>query len=265
MTLHSILIQKLLSTNSHLGRRVATHHLKEFTYGVRNGVAILDSDKTLICMRSACNFISILARQRASFMFVNTNPLFDEIIVQMTKKIGCYSPSMNSIWKMGGFLTNRYSPKKFRSRNKKMRLGPTTLPDCVVVIDTDRKSSVVMEASKLHVPIVALVDSSMPLEVYRRITYPIPANDSVQFVYLFCNMVTKTILSEKKKLLCDEEDNVVDRELDEKIDADSSSKQHRLVIVPYQSLGSIPEGSFLLDLSFGLLGLGFTIVVYFET
>lgn len=40
----------------------------------------------------------------------------------------------------------------------------------------------------------------MPLETYKKITYPIPANDSVQFVYLFCNLITKTIQYEKKKL-----------------------------------------------------------------
>lgn len=57
-----------------------------------------------------------------------------------------------------------------------------------------------VEAEKLQIPVVALVDSSMPLESFKRITYPVPANDSVQFVYLFCNMITKTILHEKKRL-----------------------------------------------------------------
>lgn len=141
-------------------------------------------------------------------MFVNTNPLFDEIVLQMTQKIGCYNPNMNALWRMGGFLTNSSSPKKFRSRNKKIRFGPTKLPDCVVVLDTERKSSVIMEAAKLQVPIVALVDSSMPLDVYSKITYPVPGNDSVQFVYLLCNMITKTFLVEQKKLglLKDDED-----------------------------------------------------------
>ncbi|KAH7550658.1 hypothetical protein JRO89_XS13G0239400 [Xanthoceras sorbifolium] len=269
MTLHSILIQKLLSTNAHMGRRVAAHHFKQFTYGVRNAVAVIDSDKTLICMRNACHFISLLARQRATFMFVNTNPLFDEIVLQMTKKIGCYNPNMNSLWRMGGFLTNSSSPKKFRSRNKKIRFGPTRLPDCVVVLDTDRKSSVVMEAAKLQVPIVALVDSSMPWEAYSRITYPVPGNDSVQFVYLFCNMITKTFLSEQKKLelLKDDEDRVrIDSKkdgkgIDSKKDKGNDRKKDRgeevqqiensgseidssngeVLVVPYDSLEPISQ------------------------
>ncbi|KAK0597100.1 hypothetical protein LWI29_021839 [Acer saccharum] len=249
MTLHSILIQKLLSTNAHMGRRVAAHHFKQFTYGVRNAVAIIDSDKTLICMRNACHFISILASQRAAFMFVNTNPLFDEIVLQMTKKIGCYNPNMNSLWRMGGFLTNSSSPKKFRSRNKRIRFGPSKLPDCVVVLDTDRKSSVVMEAAKLQVPIVALVDSSIPLETYSRITYPVPGNDSVQFVYLFCNMITKTFLSEQKKLelLQDDEARVGIDGKEGKGGKSSKNKSEidhsndKVLVVPYDSLEPISE------------------------
>ncbi|XP_021895454.1 ribosomal protein S2, mitochondrial [Carica papaya] len=200
MTIHSAVIQKLLSTNAHLGRRVAEHHFKVFTYGLRNGQTIIDSDKTLICLRNACHFISLLARQKANLLFVNTNPLFDEIIEQMSRKIGIYKPDHAKLWRMGGFLTNSFSPKKFRSRNKKICFGPTSLPDCVVVLDTERKSSVVFEADHMQIPVVALVDSSMPWELYKRITYPVPANDSVQFVYLFCNMITKSFLLEQKRL-----------------------------------------------------------------
>lgn len=184
-------------------------------------------------------------------MFVNTNPLFDEIVLQMTQKIGCYNPNMNALWRMGGFLTNSSSPKKFRSRNKKIRFGPTKLPDCVVVFDTERKSSVIVEAAKLQVPIVALVDSSMPLDVYSKITYPVPGNDSVQFVYLLCNMITKTFLVEQKKLglLKDDEDQRerIDSKkgngekvglIEAKREIDSKDE---ILVVPYESLASISE------------------------
>ncbi|KAJ0106630.1 hypothetical protein Patl1_19459 [Pistacia atlantica] len=252
MTLHSIIIQKLLSTNAHLGRRVAAHHFKQFTYGNRNGMAIIDSDKTLICLRSACHFISLLAQRQASFMFVNTNPLFDEIIVQMTKKIGCYNPNMNALCRMGGFLTNSLSPKKFRSRNKKIRFGPAKLPDCVVVLDTEGKSSVIMEAAKLQVPIVGLVDSSMPGEIYSKITYPIPGNDSVQFVYLLCNMITKTFLAEQKKsgLLKKDRENIDGKKGNgEKVGqiensekkSEIDSLRDEVLVVPYDSLAPISE------------------------
>lgn len=197
MTIHSAVIQKLLSTNAHLGRRVAENHFKIYTYGARNGMTIIDSDKTLVCLRSACNFIGNLVRENGRFLFVNTNPLVDEIIEQMIKTTGCRN---DNSWRLGGFLTNSLSPKKFRSRNKKFNLTSVYPPDCVVIFDTERKSSVILEASRLQIPIVGLVDPSMPLETYKKITYPVPANDSVQFVYLFCNLITKTIQYEQKKL-----------------------------------------------------------------
>lgn len=262
MTLHSIVIQKLLSTNAHLGRRVATpHHFKLFAYGTRNGMTIIDSDRTLVCLRNACDFIAALARQRGRFMFVNTNPLFDEIVEQMTRRIGCYSPSGNALWRTGGFLTNSCSPKKFRSRNKKICFGPTQPPDCLVVMDTERKSSVIQEAAKLQIPVVALVDSSMPWECYRKIQYPIPANDSVQFVYLFCNMITKTFLLEQKKLAAakdrlgiasasapasapkTEAREEVPRIEESKSESDSGTEfaKIQVPIIPYEKLAHFPE------------------------
>ncbi|XP_024166053.1 ribosomal protein S2, mitochondrial [Rosa chinensis] len=140
-----------------------------------------------------------MAENKARFMFVNTNSLWDEIVEQMTKKIGCYSPSMNTLWCTGGFLTNSHSPKKFRSRRKKIVFGPTQPPDCLVVFDSERKSSVILEAHRLQISIVSLVDSDMPIEYYNKITYPIPCNSSVQFVYLFCNLITKTFMLQQKK------------------------------------------------------------------
>lgn len=197
MTIHSVVIQKLLSTNAQLGRRVAAHHFKIYSVGSRNAMTIIDSDKTLICLRNACSFIGELVRQRARFIFVNTNFLFDEIIDQMTKTIGCRN---DTSWRLGGFLTNSSSPRKFRGRNKKLNLTAVQPPDCVVIFDTDRKSSVIQEASKLQIPIVGLVDSNMPWDIYKKITYPVPAKDSVQFVYLFCNLITKTFLYEQRRL-----------------------------------------------------------------
>ncbi|KAI3435215.1 uncharacterized protein J3R85_006322 [Psidium guajava] len=261
MTLHSIVIQKLLSTNAHLGRRVATHHFKLFTYGSRNGMTIIDSDKTLICLRNACDFIASLIRQKGRFMFVNTNPLFDEIVEQMTRRIGCYSPSSNALWRTGGFLTNSCSPKKFRSRNKKICFGPPQPPDCIVVMDTERKSSVIQEAEKLQIPVVALVDSSMPWDCYKKITYPIPANDSVQFVYLFCNMITKTFLLEQKKLAAVKDPlgiasasasaSVPKTEAREEVPCIEASKSEsdsgtefakiQVPIIPYERLAPFPE------------------------
>nr|WML72255.1 ribosomal protein S2 [Ceratophyllum demersum] len=198
MTIHSIVIHKLLSTNAHLGRRVAAHHFQVDFCGSRNGIAILDSDKTLICLRNACIFIGAPIRQKGRSFFVNRNSLFEEIMAQMATKIGCINDSQ---WRIGAEFTNCSSPKKIRSRKKKINFGSNQQPDCVVLLDTDRKSSVILEADRLQIPIASSVDSNIPFFSYLRITYPIPANDPIKFVYLFPNSITKTLLLERGKIV----------------------------------------------------------------
>lgn len=78
-----------------------------------------------------------------------------------------------------------------------------------MIFDTESKSSVIKEANRLQIPVVGLVDSSMPWETYSKITYPVPANDSVEFVYMFCNLITKTILKERKEAMAERGEEAV--------------------------------------------------------
>ncbi|CAH9097837.1 unnamed protein product [Cuscuta epithymum] len=235
MPIHSVLIQKLLSTNAHLGKRVAENHFKIYSAGSRNAMTIIDSDKTLICLRSACDFIGSLVRSKARFIFVNTNTLFDDIIDHMTKTIGCRN---DTSWRLGGFLTNSSSPRKFRGRNKKLNLTAVHPPDCIVIFDSDRKSSVIDEAARLQIPVVGLVNSSMPWESFKKITYPVPANDSVQFVYLFCNLITKTFLYEQKKLNAGKPETREDVQLS---DQSKTTSKDNVLVLPYEKLELLSE------------------------
>ncbi|XP_051131410.1 UTP--glucose-1-phosphate uridylyltransferase-like [Andrographis paniculata] len=235
MSFHSVLIQKLLSTNAHIGRRVTGHHFKIFSEGTRNSVSVIDSDKTLICLRSACNFIGNLARSNARFLFVNTNSLFDEIVSQMTRTTGIKN---DNTWRLGGFLTNSSSPKKFRGRNKKLNLSAVQPPDCIVILDAERTTSVIQEAYKLQIPVVGLVDSSMSWDTYKKITYPVPANDSVEFVYLFCNLITKTILKERKEAEIDMDETMTARGVLPEDQTDAAGKK---IVFSYENIEAIPE------------------------
>ena len=204
MTILSTVCTKLLCTNAHLGRLVAAHHLKVYIRGSRNGIAILDSDKTLICLRTALHFIGSLIRKKGRSFFLKTNHFFIYLIMEkmrysIMQKIGsCINDSQ---WKIGAFLTNSYAnPKKFRSRKKKIHFGLNQQPDCVVIPNPDRKSSVILEANRSQIPIASLADSTITWEFYKRITYPIPANDTIQFIYLFLNSITKTVILERKRI-----------------------------------------------------------------
>lgn len=114
----------------------------------------------------------------------------------MEKMGSCINDSQ---WKIGAFLTNSYAnPKKFRSRKKKIHFGLNQQPDCAVIPNPDRKSSVILEANRSQIPIASLVDSTIPCPSYKRITYPIPANDPpIQFIYLFRHSITKTVILER--------------------------------------------------------------------
>lgn len=75
-----------------------------------------------------------------------------------------------------------------------------TLPDCIIVLNATQNYNVINEAAKLQIPVISLVDSNISNKLHKKITYPIPTNEkSLQFCYLFCNCVLKTILSEQKK------------------------------------------------------------------
>jgi len=208
MTILSIVCTKLLCTNAHLGRRVAYHHFKVYIRGSRNGIAILDSDKTLICLRNALHFIGSLSRQKGRFFFLKTNHLFYlEIMEEMVSYLRSYFRNVNSHcfddsqWKIGAFLTNSFAnKKKFRSRKKKIHFGLNQQPDCVVILNADRKSSVILEADRSQIPIVSLGDSTIPWESYKRITYTIPSRDSIEFSYLFCHLIMKTVIIEQNSM-----------------------------------------------------------------
>lgn len=75
-----------------------------------------------------------------------------------------------------------------------------TLPDCIIVLNATQNYNVINEAAKLQIPVISLVDSNISNKLHKKITYPIPTNEkSLQFCYLFCNCVLKTILLQQKK------------------------------------------------------------------
>ncbi|KAJ1704429.1 hypothetical protein LUZ63_004208 [Rhynchospora breviuscula] len=187
MAIHSLLLTKLLSANAHLGHRVASHHFKIYTCGSRNGMTILDSDKTLISLRNALHFIGSLINQKGSFFLLQANDVFvSEIMDEMVGSM------KDSHWKIGVSLTHSSASKKqIRLRKNKMQFGLNQKPDCVLILDGDRKSSIIREADRSRIPIVSIVDSMTPFDSYQKITYPIPANNSTLFAYTFANLITK--------------------------------------------------------------------------
>lgn len=73
--------------------------------------------------------------------------------------------------------------------------GLLAFPDCIVILNGNQNYNAICEAAQLQIPIISLVDSTIPNRILNLISYPIPVNEnSLQFVYLFCNSITKLIL-----------------------------------------------------------------------
>ncbi|KMZ75807.1 Ribosomal protein S2, mitochondrial [Zostera marina] len=192
--------QKLLGVCAHLSRPPASQHFKPFIIGSRNNRNVIDLDKTSICLRNAMNFIGSLIHQRGRVFFLRTkNDIHDEILSKMATKIGC---THNSQMGIPGYST--FTPGLAKNSSKKIKInfsGSHQKPDCYVILgseSSDRKHAVIQEADRSQIPTVCLVDTGMPMKYFEMVTYPIPAIDSTQFVYLFCNLVTKTVLRDRE-------------------------------------------------------------------
>nr|WIA66360.1 ribosomal protein S2 [Apopellia endiviifolia]WIA66401.1 ribosomal protein S2 [Apopellia endiviifolia]WKW95122.1 ribosomal protein S2 [Apopellia endiviifolia] len=217
---NSLVIQKLPSTNAYLGHRIPTSDFQGYLYGFRNEMAIIDLEKTLICLRRACNSIGSIISAKGHSSSVNTNLEYNGIIQQMAKKTN--QSYLYHKW-IGGFLTNwkhmkrvqkhfqdfsahpdAFSPFDYFPRFRKMQkcfegIVTHNIPDCSVIINANRNSMAILEANQLQIPIVALVDSNIPNRLHKLITYPVPVNDSIKFVYLFRNLITKTVILSKRR------------------------------------------------------------------
>ena len=104
MSLYKLLIlQKLLKTKAHMGSCISYSATQPYIYGFRNNLAIFDLDKTLVCLRRACNIIDLIIRSKGHLLFINTNPELNKLIKQTAERSN--QSYINNKW-IGGFLTN---------------------------------------------------------------------------------------------------------------------------------------------------------------
>nr|QIA60152.1 ribosomal protein S2 [Haplomitrium mnioides]QIA60194.1 ribosomal protein S2 [Haplomitrium mnioides] len=220
-----LVIQKSLSTNAYLGHRIPTSDFRGYLYGFRNEMAITDLEQTPIRSRRACNSTGSIISAEGHSSSVNTNPEYKKIIRQMANRTN--QSYINHKW-IGGFSTNwkhvkevrkhfqdfaahsnlkdasTSSPFDYFPRFKKMQkcfegIMTHNIPDCSVVINANQNSMAILEANQLQIPIIASVDSNIPNRLHKLITYPVPVNDdSIKFVYLFRNLITKTVIPPKR-------------------------------------------------------------------
>jgi len=217
-------IVELLEAGVHFGHKTNRWNPKmsKFIFGQKNGVHIIDLRKTVPMFENALKAVYDVAASGGRILFVSTKKQSEQIIEEAAKKCGQYY--VNFRW-LGGMLTNwetisksiksyesikqtlagdlsGYTKKEVlqlqRKQEKLMKaiggiVEMAAVPDMLFVIDVNNESTAVKEANRLSIPVVAVCDTNVNPD---DINYPIPGNDdSVKAISLYCDLVTKTVLS----------------------------------------------------------------------
>jgi small subunit ribosomal protein S2 len=227
-------MKELLEAGVHFGHQTKRWNpkMKEYIFGERNGIYIIDLQKTLKMFKEASKFVQELAADGKIVLFVGTKRQAQDAIAEEATKCGGYY--INQRW-LGGLLTNWITVQKSVKRLKELdematdgryELLPkkeviklererkhlqanlagiknmSRLPDAVFVIDSNKEQIAVREARKLGIPVVAVVDTNCdPSEV----DYVIPGNDdALRAIRLFTSKISESI-AEGAQLMTDKQ------------------------------------------------------------
>jgi small subunit ribosomal protein S2 len=194
-----VTMRQLLEAGVHFGHQTRRWNpkMKRFIYGERNGIYIIDLQKTSAAIESTYGFLRDTVAKGGNVLFVGTKKQAQESIKTQAERVGM--PYVNFRW-LGGMLTNFTTIYKRLQRLKELeamvatgatdvRLGHereklernlggirdmTRLPAAVWVVDTRKEHIAVTEARKLGIPVVAILDTNCDPD---EVDYPIPGND----------------------------------------------------------------------------------------
>ena len=224
MSLPDFSMRELLEAGVHFGHKKERWNpkMETFIYGKRNGIHIIDLSQTVPLLHQALLAIRDVAASGGRVLFVGTKRQASEHVAESAKKSAQYY--INHTW-MAGILTNwktvSNSIKRFkdleetinsekanaltkkevlkltREHNKLERaIGGIKdmggLPDILFVIDTNKEAIAILEANKLGIPVVAILDTNSTPD---NIDHPIPGNDDAsRAIALYCSLAERAIL-----------------------------------------------------------------------
>ncbi|MCF0238683.1 MAG: 30S ribosomal protein S2 [Sphaerochaetaceae bacterium] len=257
-----VTMKSLLEAGVHFGHQTKRWNPKmaSFIFSERNGIHIIDLQKTTACIVEAYEAVRAQVKQGKSVLFVGTKKQAQQAVETEAKR--CGMPYVNNRW-LGGMLTNFATIKKsiatlkkiekmsidgtFDSLTKKevalltkqktkleKNLGGikdmTELPGIVFVIDTRKESIAVAEAKRLGIPVVAVVDTNCdPSDI----AYPIPGNDdAIRAISLFVEIIANAVIDADiedgiqiiEALPNSEEEAIVEAPIEDK-DSDSEDQE----------------------------------------
>lgn len=218
-----ISLKELLEAGVHFGHQTKKRNpkMKRYIYNERNGIHIIDLQQTIKLFEHASRFMSNIAAQGRTVLFVGTKKQAQDAIAEEAQRAAM--PYVNQRW-LGGLLTNFATLKKSIKRFKeleKMKVDGDfehfskkdaaklekkykkmeklfsgikdmeALPDALFVIDPRKEAIAVSEAKKLNLPVVAVVDTNCDPE---KIDYVIPGNDdAIRAIKLFASRIAEAV------------------------------------------------------------------------
>ena len=239
-------MKNLLESGVHFGHQTKRWdpHMKKFIFAERNGIHIIDLQKTIVCIREAYEVVRKLVHDGESVLFVGTKKQAQEAVKNEAERCGMFY--VNNRW-LGGMLTNFTTIKKSVLRLKKLEkmevdgtfesltkkevaklnrekskleknLGGIKdmkkLPGAIFIIDAKNEAIAVAEASRMGIPIIAVVDTNCDPT---NIDYPIPGNDdAIRAITLFTQIIANAVV---------EADNEIGLEVIETLQDDEEPEQ----------------------------------------
>ncbi len=235
----SISMKELLEAGVHFGHQTKRWNpkMKEYIFGERNGIYIVDLQKTLKLFKDAMRFVAEMAAQNKTVLFVGTKRQAQEAIAEEATR--CQMFYVNNRW-LGGLLTNWTTAQKSIKRYKELDAMSTEnnwegrpkkeigrlererkhmesnlkgikdmngLPDLIFIVDSNKESIAVKEARKLGIPVVAVVDTNCDPD---EVDYVIPGNDdALRAIRLFTNKISDAVI--EGRALATEQDFTAER------------------------------------------------------
>ena len=225
------LIKQLLETGVHFGHQTKRWNpkMEKFIFGQRNGIYIIDLEKTLQCLEEARSFLKEVASGGGSILFVGTKKQAQETIQEQAQRAGVFYISQR--W-VGGLLTNfetvrksvehlkdlekmrdegimdKFSKKEISRLTKEMNklkrnfsgiMDMEKLPKVLFVIDPKKEETAVREAKRLGVSVVALIDTNADPDF---VDFPIPGNDdAIRSIKLITTLIAESIAEGREEFL----------------------------------------------------------------
>ncbi len=219
----SITMKELLEAGVHFGHQTRRWNpkMRPYIFGKRNGIYIVDLQKTLQLFEEASEFVRDVAASGGTILFVGTKRQAQDVVREEAGRCGMFYVANR--W-LGGTLTNfvtvRRSVERFKDierqladadsqLTKKERISlerqrakmeknlggirdMEALPDVIFVIDTNHEHNAVHEANRLNIPVVAVVDTNCDPD---QVDYPIPGNDdAIRAIKLFTSRIADSVL-----------------------------------------------------------------------